>query len=110
MSLPWRAPILAFRTGTEDGDASVETVTPADSLPTVSDDDGKTGLECGYARGKENGGVNELDVDDDGDVDEDDHETVAQRLLWSDIPPSSLQSLPPSRLSSSLLSRSRSST
>jgi hypothetical protein len=46
--------------------------------------------ECGYARGKEHRVVNELDIDDDRDVDEDDHETVAQRLLWSDtLPPSS---------------------
>jgi hypothetical protein len=60
-------PTLTFSAGTEDGDASVETVTPADSLPAVSDDDEETGLEGGYARGKKNGGVNELDFDDDGD-------------------------------------------
>jgi hypothetical protein len=71
----------------EDGDASVET--PADSLPASSDDDEETGLEGCYARGKEHRGVNELDVDE-GDDEEEDHETIAQRFLWSDtLPPSS---------------------
>jgi hypothetical protein len=47
-----------------------------------------------YAFGRSlflNGGVDELDIDDDGDMDdsEDDHKMVAQRLLW-------LVTLPPS--------------